>query len=159
MPAETGSAYKVTLTVDPAAPMGRSAFLVSAFTTSKREPQVNITAICEKGIVVMPPSAYMGTIGPQAVLPLNQFLTISRREGKLNIEKIDNDDPKLDVKQVTMKEGQQFQLHLTYKGGWPAGLVQRKIIVHTDDPAQPPIEIPVMANVIAAATAVAVPGK
>lgn len=159
MPAENGTAYKVTVTIDPSAPMGRSAFIVSAFTTSKREPQVNIMAICEKGIVVMPQSAYMGTIEPQAVLPLNAVITISRREGKLNIQKIDNDDPKLDVKQVTMKEGQQYQLHLRYRGGWPAGLVQRKIVVHTDDPAQPRIEILVMANVITAAPAVAVPGK
>jgi hypothetical protein len=159
MPAENGTAYKVTLTIDPAAPMGRSAFIVSAFTTSKREPQVNITAICEKGIVVMPPSAYMGTIGPRAVLPLNQFITISRREGRVNIQKIDNDDPKLEIQQVTMKEGQQYQLHLTYRGGWPTGLIQRKIVIHTDDPAQPRIEIPVMANVTGAAPAVANPVK
>jgi hypothetical protein len=157
--AGAGSAYKVTLTIDPSAPMGRSAFVVSAFTSSKREPQVNITAICEKGIIVMPPSAYLGAIGPQVQLPLNQFLTVSRRDGSMHIQKIENDDPNLQVTQTTVKDGQQYQLHLTYKGGWPAGIVQRKIVVLTDDPAQPRIEIPVTANVLAAAAAPVAGGK
>jgi hypothetical protein len=158
--AGSGSTYKVTVTIDPAAPMGRSAFLISAFTSSKKEPQVNLTAICEKGVIVMPPSAYLGAIGPNSVLPLNQFLTLSRREGGVHIQKVENDDPKLEVKQTTMKDGQQYQLQITYKGGWPTGVITRKIVVYTDDPAQPRIEIPVLANVLAAAPAAPVgPGK
>jgi hypothetical protein len=153
IPAASGSAYKVMLTIDPAAPMGRSAFLVTAFTDSPHEPQVNITAVCEKGIVVMPASAYFGTVGPQTALPLHQSLTVSRREGRLGIQKIDAGDPNLEVKQTASADGKQVQLQLTYRGGWPAGLVQRKIVLHTDDPAQPTIEIPVMANVASATAA------
>jgi ribosomal protein S18 acetylase RimI-like enzyme len=151
IPSATGSAYKVTLTIDPAAPMGRSAFLVTAFTDSAHEPQVNITAVCEKGIVVMPASAYLGTLGPQTALPVNQSLTISRRDGKVGIQKIEGGSPELEVKPVASEDGKQVRLQLTYRGGWPAGLIQRKIVVHTDDPAQPTIEIPVMANVVAPA--------
>jgi hypothetical protein len=151
VPASNGSTYKLTLTINPAAPMGRSAFLVTAFTDSPHEPQVNITAVCEKGIVVMPASAYFGTLGPQTALPVNQSLTISRRDGKVGIQKIESGDPNLEVKPVASEDGKQVQLHLTYRGGWPAGLVQRKIVVHTDDPAQATIEIPVMANVVAPA--------
>ncbi|HZP83915.1 MAG TPA: DUF1573 domain-containing protein [Chthonomonadaceae bacterium] len=147
-----GRAYKVTLTIQTEAPLGRSAFLVTASTTSSREPQVNITAICDKGIVAMPPSLYMGNITPSAALPLTTLFTLSRADGVFHIRKVACDDPKLQIKQETLQEGRQYRVTVTYNGGWAAGNIRSKIVVETDDPRQSQFEIPVMANVAGSAS-------
>jgi hypothetical protein len=144
-------AYKITVSIDPAAPAGRSAFVISAFTSSTREPQLNITAICEKGIIVLPPAVYLGSIDPQSALPINQVITLTSRAGGLHILKVEVEDPNLSVKQTIEKEGHQYQLQVSYRGGWPTGLIQRRIVVLTDDPQQPRIDIPVVANILSKA--------
>lgn len=150
-----GRAYKVTLTIQPDAPVGRSAFLVSVFTSSPREPQVNITAICDKGILAIPASLYVGSIDAAAVgtLPLTRVITLMRSEGAFHIRGITSDDPKLTVTSEAVQEGKQYRLTIRYGGGWPAGAVRSKITVETDDPHQARIEIPVTASVIAAGAA------
>src|SRR5581483_1747439 len=145
--ANGGQNYRLTVTIGPEAPMGRSVFLLTVQTTSKREPTLNITAICDKGILAMPVSAFLGSIGPATTLPMNQIVTLQRREGTFNLKQIDTGDASLKVQQETVKEGQEYRLRLVYNGGWPAGIVQRKITVQTDDPRQPSIVIPVFANV------------
>lgn len=152
-PAGKPNEYKLKLTVRTDAPLGRSAFLVSVTTTSKREPQLNITAICEKGILAVPVAAYMGTITPQTVMPVNQIVTLSRREGSFKIQTVQIDDPNIEVRRETLQEGSQYRLMLVYKGGWQPGQVRRKLTVQTDDPRQPMIEIPVMATVVGGGSA------
>jgi predicted Zn-dependent protease len=153
MPAGNGEgrAYKLTLTIRPEAPRGRSAFLVTAFTSSPREPQVNITAICDKGILAVPMSIFMGAITPSTVLPLTQYVTLMKSDGEFHLRKVVNDDPHLEIQQETLKEGAQYRLTVRYKGGWPTGMVRSKITVETDDPQQPRVEIPVLASVQTAA--------
>lgn len=141
--------YKVILTIQPEAPTGRSAFLVTVMTTSPKEPQINITTVCEKGIVVMPPSLYMGNITPSTALPLTTMFTLSRGAGAFHIKKVSTDDPNLQIKQEAVQEGRQYRLTVTYKGGWAAGNIRSKITVQTDDPQQSEFEVPVMGQVSA----------
>jgi hypothetical protein len=145
------NSYKVKLSVGPAAPLGRSAFMVTIQTTSKREPMLNLTAICEKGILAVPQSIYLGNITPQTVMPVNQMITLSRREGSFKLKSVKSDDPNLEVVQETVQNGTQYRLALKYKGGWTAGAVRKKIIIETDDPRQATIEIQVMATIATAA--------
>jgi hypothetical protein len=70
-----GRDYVLKLTVQPEAPTGRTAFVVTAFTTSPREPQVSITAVCEKGILPVPQSVFMGTITGGTAMPVTQIVT------------------------------------------------------------------------------------
>jgi len=144
----SGRVYKMTLTVQPDAPLGRSAFMLTASTTSQREPQVNITVICEKGILAVPQSVFMGTITPTSSLPVAQTVTLIRREGAFHPQKVRSEDPNLEVKQETLQDGSQYRLTVIYRGGWPAGTVRSKITVETDDPKQAKIEIPVIASVM-----------
>src|SRR5207248_5603045 len=72
-------AYKLTLTIRPEAPMGRSTLIIQALTTSHREPQVQITAVCEKGIVALPGTVYMGVVSPSPTAPVSQIVTLLRR--------------------------------------------------------------------------------
>ena len=65
-----------------------------------------------------------------------------------HITKVECDVPGLKVQQKVVKDGEQYVLTISYAGGWSAGTVERKIVVFTDDPQQPRIEI--RANVVAA---------
>lgn len=55
------------------------------------------------------------------------------------------DDPKLEAKLLTLREGEEYRVVLTYTGGWDGGLVRRTLTIATDDPKQPEIRIPVEA--------------
>jgi hypothetical protein len=151
-PATGGRAYKLTVTIKPEAPVGRSAFLVSVHSSSAREPNTNITTICDKGIIAMPPSLYMGSITPSTALPLTTMFTLSRAEGTFHIRKVTSDDPGLQVKEESIQEGRQYRVTVTYKGGWAAGSARHSITVETDDPHQSHLRIPVMGNVAGSAS-------
>ena len=97
----------------------------------------------------MPPSLYLGAIDSTTALPVMQTVTLMKNDGAFHIRKVASDDPKLQIQQETVKDGSQYRLTVTYKGGWPAGAVRGNISVETDDPRQSTIEIPVTANVAA----------
>lgn len=150
----TGQAgrYQVTVTIGQDAPMGRSMIAVSGTTTSKREPHFTINLLCEKGVVVTPVSAYMGSFTAKPLQAVNQIVTLSRQFAPFHITKVESGDPNLLVRQQTVKEGERYILVLSYTGGWSPGIIERKIVVLTDDPMQPRIEIPVRASVLPGGT-------
>ena len=144
-----GKAYKVALTVQPDAPMGRSAFVVTAYTNSPREPQINITVVCSKGILAMPPSIYLGSLRPGTPLPVTQVVTLTKESGAFHLRRAQCDDPNVRLKQEILQDGTQYRITVSYMGGWPAGSVRRNIVIETDDAVQPKIEIPIAATVTA----------
>ncbi|MEN3002198.1 MAG: DUF1573 domain-containing protein [Armatimonadota bacterium] len=141
---------KVTITIGPEAPPGRNNFVVTARTNSQRTPQVNITLMAEKGIVVMPNTVFFGVITPQTQLPVERIVTLSRRDRGFQIRKINADIPNIEVNHESMDGGKQHRLIIRYKGGWPAGLSQHKLTIETDDPQQSTIQITLTANIVAA---------
>jgi hypothetical protein len=141
---------KVVITINPDAPPGRTNFAVIARTKSQRTPQININVMCEKGIIVTPNSVFFGVITPQTQLPVERIVTLTRRDKGFQIRKISADDPAIEVNHESMEEGKQHRLIVRYKGGWPAGIVQHKLTIETDDPKQPTIQITLTANVAAA---------
>jgi hypothetical protein len=143
----TGKAYKLRLTVQPEAPLGRSVLLVTAFTSSVREPRIYFTAICDKGILAIPQSVFMGALTSKTVQPVTQILTLTRSDGDFHVLKVESEDANLKVQPEALAGSHQYRLTVTYQGGWPVGAVRSKITVLTDDPRQPRIEIPVLANV------------
>lgn len=142
--------HKLIITIAPDAPLGRSAFLVTANTNSLKEPQINVSVQCEKGIIVTPVSVYMGSIMPNTQLPVEQIVTMVKRGGTFAIKKIESEDPNIKIREESLENGSQHRLILTYNGGWQPGAIRRTLKVETNDPKQPTIEIQVFANVIGA---------
>jgi hypothetical protein len=151
-PVESGSGntrtYRVTLTVQPDAPIGRTPLSVTLFTTSKREPQASFGFLCEKGILALPLGVYLGAIGPRTPLPVTQIVTLMRREGTFHVRSVESSDPRVEARAEVEQEGTQYRLTLTCRGGGAAGVFSAKIRVETDDPRQPRLEIPVVGSVI-----------
>ncbi len=142
--------YRLLVSVHPEAPWGRSTCRMMLITNSGRLPRADITLTLEKGICAAPASVFMGLLTPATVVPVTQLVTVTRRAGAFHVTKASTDDANLDVKVSGPKEGQEYRLLVSYKGGWPAGIVQRRVTIDTDDPRQSRIEIPVIANVVAA---------
>ncbi|MCS7065336.1 MAG: DUF1573 domain-containing protein [Fimbriimonadales bacterium] len=141
---------KVTITINPDAPPGRNNFVVTARTNLQGAPQVNITLMAEKGIIVTPTNVFFGVITPQTQLPIERIVTLSRRDKGFQIRKINADNPAIEVNHESMDDGKQHRLIIRYKGGWPAGVAQHKVTIETDDPKQSTIQITLTANVVAA---------
>lgn len=138
-----GHSYKLKLTFSPDMPFGRTVVSTTLRTTAEHEPTVNVTAICDKGIVTMPSSAYLGSITPATSMPVRQVLTLSKPGGSFHITGVQSTDPKLEATFETVKEGSQYRVSLRYAGGWSAGPIRAKVMVATDDPKQPSITIPI----------------
>ncbi|MCC6443122.1 MAG: DUF1573 domain-containing protein [Armatimonadetes bacterium] len=148
LPSDSGKAYRVVVTVRSEAPVGRIPFMVTAFTTSRREPQIPIYALCEKGIMAVPVSVYMGNITSATRLPVTQILTLIKKEGAFHIRQVTSSDANLQTEMETLRDGSQYRISVTYNGGWQADAsIRSMVIVETDDPRQPRIEIPVIASV------------
>lgn len=139
--------YRLTLTVSPEAPEGRSVFPVSLTTNSVREPNLVVTVTCEKGIVVAPPSLFMGVVRPAPAAPVTRLVVLQKRTAPFHLRKVSCSDPKLEVEQQAGSDASEYRLVLTYRGGWTAGSIRAVVTVETDDPTRPRIEIPVLATV------------
>lgn len=142
--------YRLLVEVKPEAPVGRGAFLVTAMTNSSREPQVNLSVSYEKGIIVTPAQVYMGTIQTNTPLPIEQIVTLVKRTNGFQVEKVESDDPTIQIQHESLENGTQHRIILRYNGGWQSGQIRHKLTVKTNDSRQPTIEIPVFANVIGA---------
>ncbi|MEO0249081.1 MAG: DUF1573 domain-containing protein [candidate division WOR-3 bacterium] len=143
--------YKLTLTVKPDAPVGRTGFQVIIYTTSTKQPQATLNVSCEKGIIVTPSVISLGVITPNTPLPIENVLTLAKRSGTFHIKKVETDDPaNLQIRQEILQDGYQYRLVVSYKGGWSVGAVRRRLTIETDDPNQPRLEVMILANVVGA---------
>lgn len=142
-----GRAYRLTLTIQPEAPEGRSSFLLTVTTNSQKEPNLSLNVTCDKGIVVTPPSIYLGVVRTSPSAPVTQIVTLQKRAASFRVQKVSCADSKLEVSHEPGKDGSEHRLKLTYRGGWAAGNVRTTVVVETDDTTRPRIEIPVLAAV------------
>lgn len=144
---KAGDAFKVNLTVAPDVPNGRTVQSLKVKTTSKREPEFNISVALDKGIVAIPSACYFGYLKGDEKFPMMRNIQIQRKGRPFKITKVDAGDPKLSTEVKEAKPGSEYILKVTFQGGWPQGTQTRTIVVHTDDPKVPKIELAVQATV------------
>jgi len=141
---------KVIITVNPDAPAGRNAILVTARTNSAAMPQVNIALNYEKGIIVTPTTVFFGAINSATPLPVERVVTVSRSDKGFQVKKFEVDDPNIEVRHEATEDGKQHRFILRYKGGWQPGTVRKNLLIETDDPQQAQLRVSLMANVLSA---------
>lgn len=140
-PGAAGRQYRLRLTVDESAPRGRQHLTVLLRTTSPHEPEVLLPVACEKGITVAPSMVLFGHVGEGTPLPVSRTVLVRRSEGEFRILKAESNDAAIEVREEDSSAGPTHRLILSYRGGAKAGLGQGKIVLHTDDPAQPSLEV------------------
>lgn len=149
-PRRADGAYPLEVEISPDAPPGRTTVTITGKTTSARQPVFTINLACEKGILASPSSLNFGTVTAEVQTPSTRILFLARRDQPFKITGVRTGDPSLEAMVAPVREGLLYRVTLAYKGGWPAGATKRTLTIETDDPAQPRIEVPITASVLAA---------
>lgn len=139
-------AYRIVLTASPGMPTGATTARLTLLTTSELEPQIRLTVRCEKGIVVMPNTLYLGTFNNRPQQPVVRTVTLTRHSGTFTIKRITPSDSSLTVTTVKLRDATGWQLTVKWKPR-ETGWIQQAIVVETDDVRQPRLVIPVMARI------------
>jgi len=134
--------YRIQLTVDPAAPFGKSDVTLTLISNSASDPTTLVHVSCEKGIVASPSLIFFGAIKPIMEKPVERIINLRSANGPIHVLKVESIDPNIEVKQDVNGEGNSWRLRAMCKGVGDATETQRgKILVHTDDVHQPIVEI------------------
>src|SRR2546422_1110663 len=129
------------------APRGRAPALGGVGTRGPKAENLALTLIVDRGIVTTPPMVFWPQLSQEMKAPAQTAVMMVRQKGAFHVTGATVDDPKLQTKLQTIQEGQQYQISLTYAGGWEPGLVKKTLTVTTDDPKQPTIKVPLQAMV------------
>lgn len=139
------NACKLRLTVDESAPMGRTPVVVVLKTSAEYEPTIPMTIYLEKGIMTNPTAFVMSSPGKSSGKPVQSSILIRKNEGGLRIRKVTCDDSRLRFTVTSLREGFLYQVKATAVDGGIFARMPSKVIVETDDPKQPILEIPIRA--------------
>jgi hypothetical protein len=139
--------YRLTVTATTDTPMGRSPTPILVKTDLPKSGDLVLTVIVDRGIVTTPPLVYWPLPPGELKAPMQGVVTISRQQHPFHIKSVSVDDPKLQTKLETARDGQEYRVTVTYAGGWTEDRTQKTLTVTTDDPKQPELKIPVVAIV------------
>ena len=139
--------YKVAVTATMDTPLGQKSVVVTVRTDIVQSDSVTLVMVVTRGIVATPPVLFLGSVEREPKAPAQTTLTLARRTVPFHITGVAVDDPKLRSTLRTVQDGQQYQISVSYAGGWEPGLVRKTLTVTTDDPRQREIEVPVQAIV------------
>lgn len=117
-------------------------------TTHSRKPWVAIQLFGqpEGTVTAQPPRIDFGHLRLDGPTPVIRLLTLSRRQGAFRVVRVETNDPALKVTVLPDATPTYCELEVAYLGGWRQQ-VEGKIVVYTDDPRRPQIEIPYTAEV------------
>lgn len=134
--------YRLAVVVADDAPVGRSNFDLLVATNSELEPVVPITVSCMKGIEVIPPTFGFGSNTRSGSGFPTSTVVVRKAEGGLQIRTVSSNDPNLDLKVSEVRDG-LYRLVATYRGEISNLGAKSFVIVETDNPNQPRIQIPI----------------
>jgi hypothetical protein len=137
--------YKVTAMVTPEAPLGRSLAVIIVRTDLQKHAEQRLTLIVHRGIVTIPPVVFWSLARGERRMPMRSVVTISRHSGSFRVTGVTSDDPRLQGKLESMREGTEYRLTVSYAGTWAAGEARKMLTVTTDDAKQPVLQIPIQA--------------
>lgn len=138
----------VTLALKPDAPVGKLDGEVTIQSTHALEPvaKVALSAIISGSIDLDRDAFYFGVLKKSQAV--ESAITVSRTEDmQFKIESAVSSLPYLSVKITPKTAGREYVLTGTLRGDAPLGNIKGEVILHTDDPDQGEIRVPVFAFV------------
>ena len=144
-PDEKNPNYTIGLSLKPGSPIGDFKGKVIINTNHPKELtiEVPITATIKGDIDVFPDTFFLGLIKKGKAV--EKAITISTvGKDSLKIEKVDNPLEYVSVKLTPKTEGKEYSLTATLKNDAPTGYIKGDIVIHTNNPDQPEIKVPVL---------------
>ncbi len=119
---------------------GRSTGTIVVKTNSKDFPILRRTLYVQKGIAVLPLSVYFGELSRR---PERAWVLLSRPERDFKVLKVESDNPSITAHVEPLKGNWEYKLVVEYDGKADFGNLSGMLQVHTNDPDQPVIAVPV----------------
>jgi hypothetical protein len=140
--------YRLHVQVRPDAPLGPFSATASIQTNLKglRDLKVNVSGLIHGFFKVEPPRLPLGQIRQGAVRQRWVQLE-AQREGLHRVLSASCSNQHLGVQIQPIEEGRIYRIVVTVGADAPAERIRGTLLVHTDDPDQPEIRIPVQGNV------------
>jgi hypothetical protein len=145
LPGEGRYTVKVTATAET--PQGRNVVPFVVKTDLPKAGMISLVLTVDRGIISVPPMLFYGLVPKEMNEPRQAAVTISRQKGGFHVKEATVDDPKLQAKLETVRDGGEYRITVVYGGGWEPGIVRKTLTITTDDPQQPVITIPIQAVV------------
>ncbi|MBX7133213.1 MAG: DUF1573 domain-containing protein [Fimbriimonadaceae bacterium] len=141
--AQPRKGYRIKVSLKGDIPPGRAGVNVVVKTNDPEWPAIRTSFMVQRGIISLPIVVYFGEISKN---PTRAWTLVTRPGRPFKITKVDSDNPFFKGEVEPTKEG-DYKLIVQYLGGSDFGDIRAKMILSTDDPSQPTVEIPVQALV------------
>jgi hypothetical protein len=140
---QTSKGYKFHIHVDPNGRYGqvRGSMMLGTDSESFREQNYDFTL--QNGVVAEPSQLYFGTVPPE---PRSFYFLVTDPSKSFNITAIDSDNPSFKFKSVP-KGDHEYRINVDFDGHVEFGAFAATITIHTDNPKQPVIRVPVSGKV------------
>lgn len=136
--------YSIKVLVAPGIPAGRTPMQVQVETDNPFLKTLVTTVNVQKGIATVPLSIYFGQIEKKEA---TAAVVLTRPGKPFKVTKVVSDTQFVVASFEPYRDGSEFRIVAKFTGEAPPGRFAGKITVHTDDPKQPVITIPVEGSV------------
>lgn len=141
--------WEVSFRVPANAPEGPFNQKVTVRTNAEKSPQVAITltGVVRPIIQVVPPTVDLGAVPNDAPVGRALLLVNNRQNHDLQIGSAKVTSDLFTVEVTPLQPGQRYQVAVTLKAGAPKGNHKATLVVETNDPTKPKLEVPVNVTV------------
>jgi hypothetical protein len=148
-PAAEGGEPGLSIVVAPDAPAEGFEATVRVRTSHSRRPWVSFKLFGqpEGTVTAQPPRVDFGHLRPDSATPVTRLLSLSRRQGSFKVLRVEASDPALRITLQPDAAPRYCELEVAYLGGWTRQGIAGTIVIHTDDPGRPRIEVPYSAEI------------
>ncbi len=136
--------YKFRVNIDKVQLFGRSMSALSIRTNHPIFPMIKGSVSVQRGIVALPERVYLGEIPKAANM---SFFVLSKPEIDFKITKIETDSPYVKATATPLKGGWEYKVNVEIDAKVEFGFLNANIIIHTNDPDQPQVIVPLEATV------------
>ena len=150
MPRTAGNSGEdvVRIGLTPEARIGSLAEEVTIFTTSEVKPRVSVEVRADvRGDLVATPRSLAIRVSRKDTSCVRQVFVWKKGKKDLRIESVEDRTGTFTAKVVELKPGEKYRIDLTLKEDAKAGPVRGKVIVRTNYPEEPEVEISVYGHI------------
>jgi hypothetical protein len=139
-PEKQRQGYRIKLKMKSIGLPGRIPASLVVDTDSPKFRQFHRGLQFQKGIVALPYQLYMGDVGKD---PRRFSFLVSRPETGFKIKSVESDNPFITATTKPVRGEWEHRVSVVYNGKADFGPLEGLLTIHTDDPVQPVIRVPV----------------
>ncbi|MCK5380668.1 MAG: DUF1573 domain-containing protein [Candidatus Latescibacteria bacterium] len=146
--AEDSGEDVVRIRITPEAPIGALAAKVTMFTTSKIKPTVSVGVRADvRGDLAATPRSLPIRVSRKDTSYVRQVFVWKKGKENLRIEAVEDHTGSFTAEVVELKPGQKYRIDLRLRPDAKAGSVKGKVIIRTNYPEDPFVEISVVGRI------------